>query len=142
MRRLLICALIVGFLALPVIYSTAKGYTVWYWRSPHMQIFVNGRRVPGYVHESKHGLIITRGDLLKRRSYIVSFLDNGDVSLLDCSPWTASDLPVVVIRDVNPPCLTNLTNSETPEGPWGPVRMHRRALEFATTNNNVIRIVH
>lgn len=138
---LLICAAIVGFLAVPLIYSTVKGYTAWYWRNPHIQIFVDGRRVPGYVHESRHGLIVTRGDLPKRHSYIVSFLDAGTVNLTDCSPWTASAFFVFVIQDVNLPCLANRTNSETPEGPWGPVRMHGNVLEFETTDNKAIRII-
>lgn len=136
-----VCAVLVGFLALPVIYSTAKGYTVWYWRNPNAQIFVDRHRVSGYVHQAKHGLIITRGDLPRRRSYIISFLDNGAVNLTDCSPWTAPAFFVFVIRDLNPPCLTNQTNSETPEGPWGPVRMHSDVLEFQTTENKVIRVI-
>ena len=113
---LFLAAAIVGFLIFAVVYSTAKGYIVWYWRNPHIRIFVDGRRVSGYVHESRHGLIVTRGDLPKRHSYIVSFLDAGTVNLTDCSPWTASASFVFVIQDVNPPCLANRTNSETPEG--------------------------
>src|ERR1041385_976041 len=119
MRILLICAAVIGLLSLPVIYSTAKGYTVWYWRNPHAQIFVNGHPVSGYVHQAKHGLIITRGDLPRRRSYLISFLDNGFISLIDCSPWTAPDSFVFAKGDLNPPCLTDHTNSETPEGRWG-----------------------
>ena len=138
---LLLAAAIVGFLIFAMVYSTAKGYTAWYWRNPHIRIFVDGRRVSGYVHESRHGLIVTRGDLPKRHSYIVSFLDAGTVNLTDCSPWTASASFVFVIQDVNPPCLANRTNSETPEGPWGPVRMHDNVLEFGTTDNKVIRVI-
>jgi hypothetical protein len=138
---LFLAASIVGFLIFAMVYSTAKGYTAWYWRNPHIRIFVDGRRVSGYVHESRHGLIVTRGDLPKRHSYIVSFLDAGTVNLTDCSPWTASAFFVFVIQDVNPPCLANRTNSETPEGPWGPVRMHGNVLEFGTTDNKAIRII-
>ena len=141
MKNLMIfAAALAGFLALPAIYSTAKGYTVWYWRNPHAQIFVDRQRVSGYVHQAKHGLIITRSDLPHRRSYIVSFLDNG-VTVVDCSPWTAPAFFVFVIRDLDPPCLTNQTNSETPDGPWGGIRMHGDVLEFQTTNNRVIRII-
>jgi len=85
----IVCDVLAGFLALPVIYSTAKGYTVWYLRNPHAQIFVDHHSVSGSVHQAKHGLIITRGDLPRRHSYIVSFLDNGSTNLTDCSPWTA-----------------------------------------------------
>ena len=138
---MIVCAVVAAFLALPAIYSTAKGYTVWYWRNPHAQIFVNGHRVSGYVHESRHGLIITRGDLPRRRSYIVSFPDNGAVILTDCSPWTAPAFFVFAIGDLNPPCFTNQTNSETSEGLWGPVQMHGDVLEFQTTNNKVIRVI-
>jgi len=141
MRILLVCATVIGFPILAVIYSTAKGYTAWYWRNPHAQIFVNGHRVSGYVHQSKYGLIITRGDLRQRRSYIVSFLDNGAANLTDCSPWTAPSFFVFVIRDTDPPCLANQTDSETPEGPWGPIRIDGTRLEFQTTNNKVIRVI-
>ena len=138
---MIICAVLIGFLALPMIYSTAKGYTVWYWRNPHAQIFVDGHRVSGYVHQSKHGLVITRGDLPQRHSYIVSFLDSGAANLTDCSPWAAPAFFVFVIRDLDPPCLINQTNSETPEGPWGPVRIDGTRVEFQTTDNKVIRVI-
>jgi hypothetical protein len=36
----ILCAAIIGFLALPAIYSTLKGYTIWFWRNPQAQIFV------------------------------------------------------------------------------------------------------
>jgi len=138
---MIVCAVLVGFLVFPVIYSTAKGYTVWYWRDPHAQIFVDGHRVSGYVHQARDGLIVTRGDLPHRRSYIISFLDNGSITLTDCSPWIAPASFVFVIRDLDPPCFTNRTNSETPEGRWGPVQMHGDVLEFQTTNNKVIRLI-
>jgi len=140
-NAIILCVAIIGFVAVPVTYSTVKGYTVWYWRNPHAQMFVNGHRVSGYVHRSKHGLVITRGDLPKRQSYIVSFLDQGTANITDCRPWSAPAFFVFVIRDIDPPCLTNQTNSETLEGPWGPVRIDGTRVEFQTTNNKVIRVI-
>ena len=88
---LVICAAIAGFVAVSVIYSTVKGYTTWFWRDPCGQVFVNGQRVPGYVHKSKHVIIVTRSDLEKRRSYWFG-LDEHPATISNyCGSWSAPD---------------------------------------------------
>jgi len=80
-----------GFVAVPIIYSTVKGYTTCFWRDPRGQVFVNGQRVPGYVHKSKHVIIVTRSDLEKRRSYWFG-LDEHPATISNyCGSWSAPD---------------------------------------------------
>jgi hypothetical protein len=146
MKNLLIaCAILLGFLALPVIYSTAKGYTVWFWRNPHAQILVNGQRVAGYVHHSKHVMIVTRGDLAARRSYWVD-VTRPTALPNDCGAWSAPDFFVFAVGDINMPCLGLLgveTTSETPGAPdWnGPHTSSSTKIEFRTTDGKTIRVV-
>jgi hypothetical protein len=102
---IILCAAIVGFVAVPVTYSTMKGYTAWFWRNPCAQIFVNGRRVPGYVHQSKHVIIVTRGDLAKRHSYWFRLEGQSNTILNYCGSWSAPDFFVFAVGDVNPPCF-------------------------------------
>jgi hypothetical protein len=140
---LIICAGIIGFLALPVIYSTVKGYTTWFWRDPHAQLFVNGQRVPGYVHQSKHVIIVTRSDLAKRHSYWFG-LDGQSTALSNyCGSWSAPDFFVFVMGDVNPPCFMireiAYDIEESPQ-PGVPIVRHGRMIEFYTNDRKLIRV--
>jgi hypothetical protein len=137
---LLFGAAILGILAVPILYSTLKGYTVWYWRNPHAHILVNGQPVPGYVHESKNDLFVTRGDLPQHHSYLIRLTDQTKGTSHDCGDWSASSFFVFVIGHVDPPCFMNVVSSETPEASVGPVRIHGATLEFQTTNGNVITV--
>jgi len=140
---LLICAGIIGFLALPVIYSTVKGYTTWFWRDPRGQVFVNGQRVPGYVHRSKDVIIATRSDLEKRHSYWFG-LERQSVTISNyCGSWSAPGFFVFVVGDTNPPCLMIQEAAydvlESPQ-PAVPILCDGAKTEFYTNDGKLIRI--
>lgn len=145
---LLICAGIIGFLALPVIYSTAKGYTTWFWRNPHAQVFVNGQRVPGYVHQSKRIIIVTRRETSKGHSYLIVLSEQFTPKILDCDvDWSAPPLPFFPMGHVNPPCLRvrflgNTTIHNPPEAPIGPLKVDRTTtFEFHTEDGKLVRVL-
>lgn len=101
---------LVLLLALPVTYSTAKGYTTW-WFSSKATVRINGAS-NGYLHRNWSGRawIVTRTDLQPRQSYLVSLY--GSKHVIDCGDWHAPRLPIYPFGDVNPPCLGLLTDSE------------------------------
>src|SRR5579859_761328 len=140
---LLICAGIIGFLALPVIYSTVKGYTTWFWRDPHGQVFVNGQRVLGYVHQSKRVIIVTRSDLEKRHSYWFGLDEHSATISNYCGSWSAPDFFVFAVGDVNPPCFMireiAYDVEESPQ-PAVPIVRSGTKLEFYTNDRKLIRV--
>lgn len=139
-NAVILCAVMIVFVAIPVVYSTVKGYTTWFWRDPHAQVFVNGQRVPGYVHQSKHAIIVTRGDLAKPRSYWVTETPHY------CGSWAAPDSFVFALGDENMPCLGLMgieATSETATAPdrCVPVRIQGSTLEFQTIDFKRIKII-
>lgn len=83
-------------------YSTAHGYTTW-WFSSSGRVSVDGVR-SGFLHvNSEHSaVIISRTDLHPSQSYLVGL--SGPTSLTHCGDWQAPPLPAFPIGDVNPPC--------------------------------------
>jgi hypothetical protein len=138
MKKLLMAVVVLGLLGLPMIYSTAKGYTTWFWRNYHAQIFVDGKPVSGYVHQSNQVLIVTWGDLAERRSYWITLTDPATARL--CASWSAPSVVIFAVGDVTDPCLINRVTSETPDAPCGPVQIQGNTLELHTTNNKIIKI--
>jgi hypothetical protein len=143
---LLICAALVGFLAIPVIYSTAKGYTVWFWRNPQAQIFVDGQRVSGYLHTSGNVAIVTRLDLSSPRSYWIG-LGQSTGTPAYCGSWFAPRFFVFAVGDVNMPCMGlkgREANSETPDAPdWCMSHINNSTkIEFRTINGKSIRVMY
>jgi hypothetical protein len=83
-------------------YSTAHGYTTW-WFSSSSQVAIDGVR-SGFLHvNTEHSaVIITRTDLRPSQSYLVGL--SGRKFLIHCGDWQAPRLPAFPIGDVNPPC--------------------------------------
>ena len=83
-------------------YSTAHGYTTW-WFSSTSQVAIDGVR-SGFLHvNSEHSaVIITRTDLRPSQSYLVGL--SSRKFLIHCGDWQAPRLPAFPIGDVNPPC--------------------------------------
>jgi len=97
---LLVLALLV---AVPLTYSTARGYTEW-WLMSGGYVAVDGVR-HGYLHRnwSRSAVIITRTDLEARQSYLIQLTRSK--SWTYCGDWHAPRLPAFPIGDVNPPCM-------------------------------------
>jgi hypothetical protein len=144
MKNWLLCgAAILGILAVPILYSTLKGYTRWYWRAPGGQIFVDGNRVSGYVHASKSVVIVTRRDMARSHSYLIALGDRSRGVLLGCGDWSAPRFVVFPVGHVNPPCLMALgdeTAHSSPHAPGGPLRITGTTLEFHTQDGKRITV--
>ena len=98
-----LAALALTFLILPLAYSTAHGYTTW-WFTAHGRVTVKGAS-NGFIHRSSDwgAVIITRTDTSPRQSYLVSL--HGGRNLIHCGQWSVPHFPVFGIGDVNPPCV-------------------------------------
>jgi len=83
-------------------YSTAHGYTTW-WFSSNSQVTVDGVR-SGFLDANREhsAVIITRTDLRPSQSYLVGL--SGRKSVTHCRDWQAPRLPAFPIGDVDPPC--------------------------------------
>jgi hypothetical protein len=141
---LIICAAIVGIFAIPVTYSTLKGYTRWYWRAPQTQVFVNGKSVPGYVHQSGQVFFITRRDTPRPHSHEIVLRDQSPGFLLDCGQWVAPRSFVFALGHVNPPCLSTIgaePADATAEAPVGPFQHDGNSFEFRTRDGKLIRVL-
>lgn len=92
---------------LPGIYSTARGYTVWFFRLSNPIITVDGRQAKGWLHKTHDGRVMffTRNDGDRPETYDLVFTDNGNGYVLSCGRWIAPRLPVFPVGDVNPPCF-------------------------------------
>jgi hypothetical protein len=120
MKTVLIsCVSITCIFALAVLYSTAKGYTSWYWRNSHAVVLVDGRQVSGYVHRSVRKIILTRRDLAKPRSYWIDTTPPSTARPHYCGSWSAPNFFVFVVGDLNMPCmgLTGIESTQKPRKP-------------------------
>jgi hypothetical protein len=92
---------------LPGIYSTAMGYTVWFFKISSPVITVDGKQTKGWLHKARDGrvLFFTRKDADRPETYDLVFTDSGNAYVLSCGTWTAPRLPVLPVGDVNPPCF-------------------------------------
>jgi hypothetical protein len=139
----ILCTAIIGFLALPAIYSTVKGYTIWFWLNPQAQIFVDGQRVSGYLHTSRNVAVVTRLDLSRPRSYWIGLARQFNATPAYCGSWSAPAFFVFAVGDVNMPCMGLKgaeANSETPDAPdrCSSYITNSTKIEFRTINGNLI----
>ena len=142
---MLIClALFLAFIGVAAIYSTLHGYTKWFWRNSRAEVFVDGHRVSGYVHQSGETVILTRLDTAKPHSYLAA-LNGQSTFVTDCRDWHAPSSFVFPIGDTNPPCFPSDIIGEGfdntgPESPASPAKIAGTSLEFRTNNGKLIRV--
>ncbi|KAA6457838.1 hypothetical protein DYQ86_20925 [Acidobacteria bacterium AB60] len=113
-KRASIAILVVALLlAIPLAYSTAQGYTMWWFPSGG---FVTVDGVPsGYLHKNWQGTeaIITRTDSKPSQSYLVVFTTSKtSKAVFHCGDWHARHFFVFPIGEVNPPCSPLLGEAE------------------------------
>ena len=107
---------LVILLAIPVTYSTARGYTQW-WFMSSSHVAIDGVQ-GGYLHKnwSNSAVIITRTDSKRGQSYLVRISgEEVSQSMIYCGDWHAPRIPVFPIGDVNPPCMGFLVDSDPPD---------------------------
>lgn len=106
---------LVILLAIPVMYSTERGYTQW-WLMSGEHVTVNGVQ-DGYLHKnwSHSAVIITRTDSKRSQSYLVRISgEEFSASMIYCSDWHAPRFLAFPIGDVKSPCMGILDNPDPP----------------------------
>ena len=135
---------LVGILVLAsaMIYSTARGYTRWYFRV-NGQITVDGRATSGYMHANtkRTFLLLTRTDGSRPETYLVSVRDNIMLdSVTDCGNWyPMRTLPFPMGGGDEPPCFLP-DPSTVKDAPVGTTLItSRRSIEFSTVSGRKIK---
>jgi hypothetical protein len=128
-------------IAVAIAYSTAHGYTTWWFRSGG-SVRVDGV-TNGYLHKNWSGtaVIITRTDSKPSQSYLIVF--SGSKSLISCGDWHAPRFLAFPIGDVNPPCMGFLDDSELqradlPHSSTASIRLGR--IEFSTKRGKKVTV--
>ena len=96
-----------AFAVMALAYSTAKGYTSWFFRVWHPHITVNGIPSEGWLHRNRdgNGIFLTEHGSDRSVTYDLIFTDGGNGHVLNCGAWVAPRWPAIPIGDVNPPCF-------------------------------------
>ena len=100
-----ICFFVLAAMALA--YSTATGYTSWFFRVRHPVITVNGIRSEGWLHRTRNGNVIffTEHSPSRAVTYELVFADSGNGHVFSCGAWVAPRWPTIPMGDLNPPCF-------------------------------------
>ena len=128
------------FLAVAMVYSTAKGYIVWFFRVDGA-VTVNGQESSGYMHANtqRTALLITRTDGPIPETYLVP-VGTGK-AVFDCGQWHPWRFFPIAVGDLNPPCLGFKAQGET--GADLPVDATlvrtRRSVEFSTMSGRKVK---
>jgi len=95
------------FAAMALAYSTAKGYTSWFFRVRHPVIMVNRVRSEGWLHRTRDGnaIFFTEHSSVRSVTYHLVFIDGGNGYVLSGGTWVAPRWPTIPIGDLNPPCF-------------------------------------
>ena len=96
-----------AFAAMALAYSTAKGYTSWFFRVRHAVVTVNGTRSEGWLHRTRDGnvMFLTEHSSGRSATYDLVFTDSGNGYGLSCGTWVAPRWPAIPVGDLNPPCF-------------------------------------
>jgi hypothetical protein len=137
---LLVLGLITVLIAVPLVYSTTKGYTIW-WFGEAGNVTVDAAP-NGFLHRSEkvNAIILTRTDTSPRQSYLIGLGKNRLV--INCGGWSAPHFPIFAIGDVNPPCsvFTNDDNdSRSDRASNSTLFVRPNSVEFTTTSGKRIK---
>jgi len=122
-----------------LIYSTAKGYLIWYFRVNGV-VTVDGKKTNGYLHANskRRLLLVTRTDSGQTETYLVPMRDNE--MIIDCGDWHPIRYLPVPIGDLNPPCSGFDVPIHVKDGPRSAVRVtSHRSVEFYTDSGKDVK---
>jgi hypothetical protein len=121
-------------------YSTARGYTRWYFRV-NGQVVVNGEKTTGYMHVNTDRtlLMLTRTDALYPETYLVSL--GPEKMVLDCGEWHPLRFLPFPVGHVNPPCSVFTVDPEKLHDPPITATLARgpHLVEFSTVSGKKVR---
>lgn len=103
----LIAISVLAFAFMALAYSTAKGYTSWFFRVRHPVITVDGIRSEGWLHKTRNGdtFFFTEHSQGRSVTYDLVFTASGNRYVFSCGAWVAPRWPAIPVGDVNPPCF-------------------------------------
>ena len=136
-RLVLLAAVLI---AVAVAYSTARGYTIWYFRVSG-SVTVDGHNTGGYMHANtqKTVLLITRTDGSRPETYLVP-VEAGKF-MIDCGEWHPMRFLPFPIRELNPPCSGFKVKPESVMDPPVDATLirSRRSVEFSTASGKKVK---
>lgn len=135
--RLIILTTVLG--AVAVVYSTAKGHTIWFFRV-NGWVTVDGRQTSGYMHANtkRTALLVTRTDHGRPETYLVPLQDSDFI--VDCGNWHPIRFFPVAVGDVNPPCSGYDTPVGVRDAPaYRSLITSRRSVEFSTASGKKVK---
>jgi len=128
------------FLVVAIVYSTEKGYTIWYFRV-NGTVTVDGRKTSGYMHANtqRNILLITRTDGSRSETYLVPV--ENDKLAFDCGDWHPIRFLPIPIGDLNPPCsgLNQKPGSVMDPLVGSTLVRARRSVEFTTESGKRVK---
>lgn len=128
------------FLVVAIVYSTAKGYMVWYFRVSG-SVTVDGHKTGGYVHANtqRNMLLVTRTDGSKLETYLVP-VESGKL-ISGCGDWHPIRYLPIPTGDLNPPCsrLNEKPGSVADPPLVSTVVRARRSVEFSTASGKRVK---
>ncbi len=132
--------LVVLLLAGAMRYSTAKGYTTWYFRVSG-QVTVDGHNTSGYMHANTERtlLLLTRTDETKPETYLISLVDRK--LIFDCGKWHPIRFFPMPIGDLNPPCsFFTVDPVQVVDAPVSATLvLGRKSIEFSTASGKKVK---
>ena len=91
-------------------YTTAKGYTHWFFAVQKAQITVDGKRAEGWLHIFKGStgteMFLTRKGTRKSESYQIWLPTDGKGWVSDCGDWIAPRFWFFPVNHQEHPCFT------------------------------------
>jgi len=121
-------------------YSTAKGYTTWYFRVSG-QVTVDGHNTSGYLHANTERtlLLLTRTDEAKPETYLISLVHRK--LIFDCGGWHPIRFFPMPIGDLNPPCsFFTVDPAKVVDAPVSATLvLSRRSVEFSTASGKKVK---
>jgi len=137
LSRMMLVTAVFGVVA--SVYSTAKGYTIWFFRVSG-SVTVDGHKTSGYMHANtkRMALLITRTDEGRPETYLVPL--QGSHWIADCGNWHPIRFLPVPIGDLNPPCSgydTPVGARDAPE--YRSLITSRRSIEFSTASGKKVK---
>lgn len=121
-------------------YSTAKGYTRWYFRVDGL-VTIDGRQSSGYLHANtqKTILLLTRTDEKRPETYLIPLGE--EKTVLDCGDWHPVRLLPFPVGHFNPPCsVLSVSPADILDGPVSATLVRAgRSIQFTTASGRKVK---
>ena len=121
------------------VYSTARGYTTWYFRV-NGRVMVDEHQTTGYMHANTQQtiLLITRTDGPRKETYLVPI--GKSRTIFDCGDWHPVRFLPFAVGGVSQTCSPFTDPATVVDAPIDKTLVReRRSVEFSTASGKKIR---